>query len=481
MDIKFYLNNKKDANGCQQVMARLYISRENRLRLKTGVWVHPIYFVDGMIIEPKLKRLSSVADREIAKEIKDKINRLSSFTSKLRAVIGSGRTTKEDILAAMDVTRNLSASDINDYTINSEQKKREEEKRVKEEEEKQMSMWDAWQLMIDRREKSGEVGALRIKAYKVMQRAMARYEMFLQLTENHDFRLNFNTMSADDMEDFFDYFRNEYSLVMDHKELFDKILESYPAEGSDKHKVQPIVERGHNTMVQREKAIKTLFHFLHDEGLTDNYPFRKKNKGKGTEHYGRVIALTKAEREHLGAFDLSADPKREKVRDIFYFQCCIGCRVSDLTKLRPSNIIDGAVVYTAQKTKDKEPEQLMIPLNSKARALVAKYEGVSKKGLLFPFLSAQKYNDELKKVFEVCGLDRIVPVKNPLTGEDEFRPLYEVASSHLARKTFVSCLYFNGNDVQLISEMSGHSAKSKAFERYNDIRLEMKQKAVEDM
>ena len=112
---------------------------------------------------------------------------------------------------------------------------------------------------------------------------------------------------------------------------------------------------------------------------------------------------------------------------------------------------------------------------------MAKYEGVSKKGLLFPFISAQKYNDELKKVFEVCGLDRIVPVKNPLTGEDEFRPLYEVASSHLARKTFVSCLYFNGNDVQLISEMSGHSAKSKAFERYNDIRLEQKQKAVEDM
>lgn len=62
-------------------------------------------------------------------------------------------------------------------------------------------------------------------------------------------------------------------------------------------------------------------------------------------------------------------------------------------------------------------------------------------GKLFPFISSQKYNDAIKKVFTVCDVRRMVTVLNPLTGKEEKRPINELASSHLARRTFVGNLY----------------------------------------
>ena len=97
-------------------------------------------------------------------------------------------------------------------------------------------------------------------------------------------------------------------------------------------------------------------------------------------------------------------------RDIFIFQCFIGCRVGDLLNLTPGNIVDGILTYTPHKTKDNGDQavQARVPLHPKAMELVKKYEGVSKQGMLFPFISAQKYNDSIKKVFKMAGITRNV-------------------------------------------------------------------------
>lgn len=72
-----------------------------------------------------------------------------------------------------------------------------------------------------------------------------------------------------------------------------------------------------------------------------------------------------------------------------------------------------------------------------AETLLNKYKGVDKSGKIFPFISSQKYNDAIKVIFKVCGITRAVSVLNTLTGEEEKRPINEVASSHMARRTFV--------------------------------------------
>lgn len=66
----------------------------------------------------------------------------------------------------------------------------------------------------------------------------------------------------------------------------------------------------------------------------------------------------------------------------------------------------------------------------------------------------------------------------PQTREDVARPLYEVASTHTARKTFIGNLYRQVKDPNLIASMSGHSEGSRAFARYRKIDDEMKKELV---
>lgn len=78
----------------------------------------------------------------------------------------------------------------------------------------------------------------------------------------------------------------------------------------------------------------------------------------------------------------------------------------------------------------------------------------------------------------MAGVDRIVTILDPLTHNEVKRPIYEVASSHLARRTFIGNIYKKVKDPNLVSALSGHKEGSKAFRRYRDIDEEMKKDLV---
>ena len=118
-----------------------------------------------------------------------------------------------------------------------------------------------------------------------------------------------------------------------------------------------------------------------------------------------------------------------------------------------------------------------VPLNQTANEILDRYKDYEGKGL-FPFTSQQQYNLDIKEMFKLADLKRIVTVLNPTTREEEKRPLYEIASSHLARRTFVGNLYKQVQDPNLIGKLSGHVEGSRAFARYRDIDEEMKQQLV---
>ena len=83
-----------------------------------------------------------------------------------------------------------------------------------------------------------------------------------------------------------------------------------------------------------------------------------------------------------------------------------------------------------------------------------------------------------RRFFTVCGVDRLVTILNPTTGEEEKRPINEIASSHLARRTFIGNLYKKVKDPNLVGSLSGHKEGSKAFARYRDIDEDMKKELV---
>ncbi|MBQ6912264.1 MAG: integrase catalytic domain-containing protein [Bacteroidales bacterium] len=211
-------------------------------------------------------------------------------------------------------------------------------------------------------------------------------------------------------------------------------------------------------------------------GNTDNDPFLRFSIGAPV--YGTPYYITVEERNALYRFDLSKRPGLAVQRDIFVFQCLIGCRVSDLLKLTRENLVAGGVEYVPSKTKDERGDIVRVPLNSIAAEIVERYADPNRAALL-PFVSCQKYNDAIKEVFTMAGLTRPVTILDPMTRKEVQRPLNEIASSHLARRTFVGNLYKQVKDPNLIAKLSGHCEGSRAFARYRDIDEDMRRELVD--
>ena len=121
---------------------------------------------------------------------------------------------------------------------------------------------------------------------------------------------------------------------------------------------------------------------------------------------------------------------------------------------------------------------MRVPLNAIAQEIFERYKHCEGDKLL-PFISEQKYNVGIKRIFKAAGLKRMVTVINPTTREEEKRVLWEVASSHLARRTFVGNLYKQVPDPNLVGSLSGHKEGSRAFARYRDIDEDMKKELVD--
>jgi integrase len=194
--------------------------------------------------------------------------------------------------------------------------------------------------------------------------------------------------------------------------------------------------------------------------------------------YGTPYYITIEERNAIFAADLSDSAHLAVQRDIFIFQCLIGCRVGDLMRFTKDNLVGGAIEYVPRKTKEGRPVAVRVPLNATAKEIVERYADVEGDSLL-PFISEQKYNVAIKKIFARAGITRKVTIINPTTGEEERRPINEIASSHLARRTFIGNLYKKVKDPNLIGALSGHREGSKAFARYRDIDEDMRKELVD--
>lgn len=318
-----------------------------------------------------------------------------------------------------------------------------------------------------------KLSEVREKNFMVLYRALKRYEMFVSINQKKVFMLDIDTINSDTIEDFESFLRNEHTLCMEYPQLY----EGFPANVSKLRKTKMPVQRGDNTICSIFNRLRAFINWCNEQGKTTNKPFAN-YEGVTTEKYGTPFYITIDERNQIADFDLSNRPQLAIQRDIFVFQCLIGCRVSDLLKMTEANVMRGAVEYIPQKTKEDNPIIVRVPLNGRAQALLEKYKGVDSKKRLFPFISDVKYNKAIKDIFWLCGITRIVTILNPTNGQEEKRPINEVASSHMARRTFVGNLYKKVKDPNLVGSLSGHKEGSKAFARYREIDDDIKKELV---
>ena len=118
----------------------------------------------------------------------------------------------------------------------------------------------------------------------------------------------------------------------------------------------------------------------------------------------RYLTLTELERIH--DLELSSSPALERTRDLFLFQCGTALRHSDQKKLKPDNITQNeAGEYLLRVLTEKDDDIIVLPLTTYALEVYIKYKGKQyDNGLLFPVISNQKYNDQLKEIGELVEL-----------------------------------------------------------------------------
>ena len=214
--------------------------------------------------------------------------------------------------------------------------------------------------------------------------------------------------------------------------------------------------------------------------------FRWCRKQYGVTEYGNIDDYSVPTPRYSDPIIVSLDEKRQLweakfeeeslayTRDLFYFQCSIGCRVSDFFNLKYENLINEGehicIYYTPVKTSDVTGMSCRIPLSNNALAIFNKYkiDNATPNTPLFYFPKhSQVYNRQLKRMFKAAGLNRLVATYNT-ENQQVMKPLYEVAISKLARSCFIDGLVGKGVTDNIIGTMSGHISGSKAFHRYHN-------------
>lgn len=295
---------------------------------------------------------------------------------------------------------------------------------------------------------------VRKKNNRVIIRALKRYELYIRKTKRGQkgFMLMLNDVTADTLHSIWNYFKEEHTLVVKYADLFEEIPEA--------RKPKP---RGENTLIDYFCKIRTFFIWCYDNEFTKNKPFDKFHIDEPV--YGTPVYITLEERDQILNCDLSDEPKLEFHRDLFIFQSCIGCRVSDLWAMTKQSVTKGTVEYIAGKRINGDPQTLRVPLNSIAKGILEKYQN-HKGPSLFPFGFQQDYNEDLKVIFKKAGVDRMVTILNPTTRKQEHLPICDVAASHMARRTFIGNMYKKVKDKSMVGMLSGHKSDSKALDRY---------------
>lgn len=157
----------------------------------------------------------------------------------------------------------------------------------------------------------------------------------------------------------------------------------------------------------------------------------------------------------------------ELSRDVFCFCAFTSLRYSDAQALRWSDVEKDRIRVTTQKTSDS----LVIELNRWSSEILGRYCDVAVPGdYVFPRVSNQVMNRELKVICKECGIDDPIRMTWFRGSErvDEVHPKYELVGTHCARRTFVCNALMMGIAPSVVMKWTGHS-DWKAMKPYIDI------------
>jgi len=298
---------------------------------------------------------------------------------------------------------------------------------------------------------AGDFGTATKAAYNVLRGILQRF-----LIIEHSDGISYDKFDGEMVKKFHSFVRDEYQFVDRYRGLYTNVASNNV----------PTQMRSGNTVAAKMKKLRAFFRSLEQQELISRTPFArltdKTRKSLTREVYDDPICLTKEEFSRLLAYEPSENLKATK--QAFVLQCAIGCRIGDFQRLTMKNVAveEGVpyIHYVASKTLKTTKEEIKTPLVRFA------FDIVKQTNLNLTTLrnvgGHRGYGKKIQLLLFEAGIDRECNVTNN-EGKQKSLPLYAVASTKLARKTFVEMC----KQVQVDNYAAGlHSRGSKAVERY---------------
>ena len=236
--------------------------------------------------------------------------------------------------------------------------------------------------------------------YRLIITLVELFEMYGQkIRKRQDYTMDTDTMTANDSRSPEKYITDEYRYVKLYPQLYDGCKKGFPKGTRSGNYHSGLADR-----------ISTAFNLAIRPGATSNRPFdgyRIPAKVYGTPYF-----LTIEERYTIHEMVLSNDSTLASYRDVFMFQCLVGCRYSDLVRLTFGNIVSGGVEYIPHRTREKNPGTVRVSHNEKSQTIPERLQGCQRTRTLVPRNSGSRYNAATRKLLTLAGIICDIPVPN---------------------------------------------------------------------
>ena len=168
--------------------------------------------------------------------------------------------------------------------------------------------------------------------------------------------------------------------------------------------------------------------------------------------YNEIIALSESEIQKLMNHDLSDRPSLERVRDLFCLLCYTGQRFEDLINFDPKDIKNNAWDFISVKVK----KRVIVPFEG----YIAPAKDILERiGYSVPKISDQKFNEYIKTVGKLAGMDEIIKITR-YSGKQKLvieKRKYDFLSSHVGRRSMVTNLLSRNVPITLVQKLTAHS------------------------
>ena len=272
--------------------------------------------------------------------------------------------------------------------------------------------------------------------------------------------------TVDMLLEFRQFIFDEYLYVPRYKSLYTK----------DKVLRKPTRRLSDASAVQVMSMFRAFFNELEAQDEIAKSPFRRltadRRKNIFRVMYDEPVFLRQEEFQKV--LDTEVPEELKQVKDTFILNTCFGCRIGDFRRLSMDKISvspEGIpyIHYIPSKTTGSQTTnaEIKTPIIRLAHDIIMRTK--FNLGIWMKPSSLATYNDKVRELIKFCGIDRKVTTYDVEKHDNINIPLYEAASSKLARKTHVDMM----SKVQVNIYAAGlHRQGSDAVHHYT--RMEMK-------